>query len=96
MGQTENLLRLFAQSPDASEQECVLSTLLTDYAEPVISKIISYKIHAASDTGEEIYSEVMIQLVGRLQRLGTEENGRVIDNFNSYVAVTTYNACDRF
>jgi hypothetical protein len=39
---------------------------------------------------------VLLQLVGRLQRLRTESNGKAIEDFNSYVAVTTYNACDRF
>ncbi len=96
IGQTNNLLNLFAQSSDVGEQERVLSTLLTEHAAPVISKIIRYKTRGASDDGEEIYSEVMLQLVGRLQRLRVEENGRTIDDFNSYVAVTTYNACDRF
>ncbi len=37
-----------------------------------------------------------LQLVGRLQRLKTEPNGREIEDFDSYVAVTAYNACDRF
>jgi DNA-directed RNA polymerase specialized sigma24 family protein len=73
-----------------------LSALLTEHAEPVITKIIRYKTRGASEDGEEIYGEVMLQLVGRLQRLRTETNGKTIDDFNSYVAVTTYNACDRY
>lgn len=96
VGQTDSLLRLFAQTADVNEQERILSRLLTEHAEPVASKIIRYKTRGAQDDGEEIYSEVMLQLVGRLQRLRTESNGSTIDDFNSYVAVTTYNACDRF
>ncbi len=96
VGQTASLLHLFAQTSDADEQERVLSALLTEYAVPVMSKIISYKTRGAADDGEEIYSEVMVQLVGRLQRLKSEPNGREIEDFDSYVAVTTYNACDRF
>lgn len=94
--QTDFLLMTFRQSSDASESDRALSALLTDHAESIISKIIRYKTRGASEEGEEIYGEVMLQLVGRLQRLRTEENANSIDDFNSYVAVTTYNACDRF
>ncbi|MBA3769748.1 MAG: sigma-70 family RNA polymerase sigma factor [Blastocatellia bacterium] len=95
MGKTDSLLRIFVHTADAAEQESVLSELLTEHAEPVITKIIRYKTRHADD-GEEICSEVMLQLIGRLQKLRTETNGKLIENFNSYAAVTTYNACDRF
>lgn len=91
-----SLLRTFAHSSDAGEQEFALSTLLTEHAEPTITKIIRYKNRGAIDDGEEIHSEVMLQLVGRLQKLRSEANGKEIEDFDSYVAVTTYNACDRF
>jgi len=96
IGQTDLLVRLFVQTSDAGEQERVLSALLTDHAEPTVLKIIRYKTRGATDDGEEIYGDVMLQLVGRLRRMRTEENGLAIEDFNSYVAVTTYNACDRF
>lgn len=95
-GQTDSLLRLFAQTSDADEQDRALSALLTEHAAPVVSKIIRYKTRGANEEGEEIYSDVMLQLVGRLQQLRAVGNGNSIDDFNSYVAVTTYNACDRF
>ncbi len=95
-GQTDFLLQAFTQTSDVGEQDRVLSALLTEHAEPIVSKIIRYKTRGAADDGEEIYSEVLLQLVGRLQRLRTESNGKAIEDFNSYVAVTTYNACDRF
>ena len=91
-----SLLQTFARAADTGEQERALSALLTEHAEPTINKIIRYKNRGAIDDGEEIYSEVMLQLVGRLQRLKTESNGKEIEDFDSYVAVTTYNACDRF
>lgn len=96
VGQTDSLLRLFAQTSDANEQDRVLSALLTEHAEPVALKIIRYKTRGAGEEADEIYSEVMLQLVGRLQQLRAVGNGNTIDDFNSYVAVTTYNACDRF
>ena len=91
-----SLLRIFAQSSDSEEQDRALSALLTEHAQPTVQKIVRYKTRGAIDEGEEIYSEVMLQLVGRLQKLKTEADAPEIENFNSYVAVTTYNACDRF
>jgi DNA-directed RNA polymerase specialized sigma24 family protein len=96
VGQTDSLLRLFAQTSDADEQDRVLSALLTEHAAPVAAKIIRYKTRGESEDGDDIYSEVMLQLVGRLRQLRAAGNGGAIDDFNAYVAVTTYNACDRF
>lgn len=67
--QANSLLRIFAESSDSGEQEYTLFALLTEHAQPIINKIIRYKTHGASEDGEEIYSEVMLQLVGRLRRL---------------------------
>lgn len=91
-----SLIDTFAQTSDALVQEQVLSALLTEHAQPIAKKIIRYKTRGAIDDGEEINSEVMLQLVGRLQKLKTEGNAGKIEDFDSYVAVTTYNACDRF
>lgn len=90
---TQSLLQQFVRSADASEQERVLSELLSEHAEPIVQKIIRYKTRGATDEAEEIYGEVMLQLVGRLRRL--RESDGAIEDFDSYVAVTTYNACDR-
>jgi hypothetical protein len=90
------LLRAFVQSSDSGEQERILSALLTEHAQPTVNKIIRYKMRGAVDESEEIYSDVMLQLVGRLQKLKTGSNDKEIEDFSSYVAVTTYNACDRF
>ena len=95
-GRANSLLLTFVQTVDAGEQNSALSALLTECAEPVAAKIIRYKTRGNSDDGEEIHSEVMLQLIGRLQKLRTEAYGNNIEDFNSYVAVTTYNACDRF
>lgn len=95
-GHANLLLTTFAQTASAVERDRALSVLLTECAEPVINKIIRYKTRGAADDGEEIYGEVMLQLVGRLQRWRTETNESAIDDFGSYVAVATYNACDRF
>ena len=93
---SSSLLRSFADGANAAEQDRVLSELLARFAEPVVSKIIRYKTRgAAGEDGEEIYGEVMLQLVARLRRMQTEADAAQIDDFDSYVAVVAYNACDR-
>ncbi len=94
--QINSLINTFLQTSDRSEQERALSAILVDHAQPITAKIIRYKTRGAVDDGEEINGEVMLQLVGRLQKLKTEATDNRIEDFDSYVAVTTYNACDRF
>lgn len=91
-----SLLQIFTQSPDLGEQEEALSKLLTEHAQPIARKIVRYKTRGATDDAEEINSEVMLQIVGRLQRIRNDGGKDNIEDFDSYVAVTTYNACDRF
>lgn len=93
---SNTLLKIFVHSSDADEREQILSALLTEQAQPIMSKIIRYKTRGVIEDNNEIHSEVMLQLVGRLQKLKTESDAVEIQDFNSYVAVTTYNACDRF
>lgn len=94
--QINSLIDTFVQTSDGGERERILSAILTEYAQPITAKIIRYKTRGAVDDGEEISSEVMLQLVGRLQKLRSETTASRIEDFDSYVAVTTYNACDRF
>lgn len=93
--QVNSLIDTFVQTTDAGEQERILSVLLTEHAQPIAKKIIRFKTRGALDEAEEIGSEVMLQLVARLQKLKTSDAGK-IEDFDSYVAVTAYNACDRF
>lgn len=103
--QTDPLLVPFVRAPSGAECERLLATLITEHAEPLISKIVNYKMRAgrrggaAGDTlteSEDIHGEVMLQLVQRLQHFRADHAVRPIKDFNAYVAVTTYNACDRF
>ena len=91
-----SLVSLFVRTSEGSERERILSAILTDHAHPILEKIIRYKTRGAIDDGEEIHGEVMLQLVGRLQRLNEANGAEKIEDFDSYVAVMTYNACDRF
>ncbi len=95
----------FVRASDAAESERLLALLITDYAEPVITKIVNHKTYSARRSGgrdealaeaEDVRGEVMLQLVQRLQRFRADYVARPIRDFHSYVAVTTYNAYDRY
>lgn len=69
-----------------------------------MTRIVKYKLRSArrgtaSDVAqtetEDIQGEIMLQLVQRLQNFRTDYARRPINDFNAYVAVTTYNAYDR-
>jgi RNA polymerase sigma factor (sigma-70 family) len=103
--QVDPLLLPFVRAADDVESERLLSSLITERAAPIVTKIVNYKINGsrlATSRGEslteaeDVCGEVMLQLVQRLHNLRSEYAERPIGNFDSYVAVTTYNACDRY
>jgi RNA polymerase sigma factor (sigma-70 family) len=82
------ILHRLAQGVDEAVRESLVSELLTEYARPVASKIVRRKASDVDDA-DDILAEVMLHLVTRL------ETAEPIENFESYVAVVAYNACDR-
>jgi hypothetical protein len=100
--QIDELLIPFVQASDGAESEQMLENLITNHAEPTINKILKYKIRNSASIdekqteSEEISSDVMLQLVRRLQNLRIDSAERPIGDFKAYVAVTTYNAYDRY
>ena len=99
-----DILKHYAQAANESQSEQLLARLLTEYAEPVITKIVRFKtrgtrqnsVDAAATEAEDVSSEVMLQLVQRLRRFRFDYAEKPIEDFNAYVAVTTYNAYDRY
>lgn len=99
--QIDEILLPFVQASGEAEREKILSQLIAEYAEPIIVKILNYKTRHATDykaqtDAEEIHGEVILQLVRRLQNFQDDYKERPINDFRSYVAVTTYNAYDRY
>lgn len=100
--QIDDLLLPFTKTPDELESERLLSRLITEHAAPIVRKILKYKtrraasINEAEQEAEEISSDVMLQLVQRLQNFRSDYAARPIEDFSGYVAVVTYNAYDRF
>ncbi|MEK6299740.1 MAG: hypothetical protein AABO41_03390 [Acidobacteriota bacterium] len=99
--QTDRLLLPFLRAIDESDSQRLLAQLVSDHAEPIITKIIRHKMHVsrgrsgdsrASDDAEEMRGEVLVQLLSRLSQLREKPDERHVNNFRSYVAAITYSA----
>jgi hypothetical protein len=97
------LLELFLAATDEVEAQHHLEQLLKEHADPIIRIIIQRKwgsgsghLQAPGDPdAEDVHSEVIAQLLGRLRGLRTDRGGEGIGDFPAYVAVAAYHACDR-
>lgn len=100
------LLLPYLRAPDDATAQTLVAELITTHAEPVLRRTIPYKLrrlaHNASperlrQEAEDIHSDVMLQLLARLDRLRRSPadvvGGRIAD-FGNYVAACAYNACD--
>lgn len=98
-----DVLKEYRRTADEGASEQLLARLLTVYAEPIVTKILRFKtrgtrqssVDAAETEAEDVSSEVMVQLVNRLRKFRFDAPEKPIEDFNAYVAVTTYNAYDR-
>ncbi|HEV8369639.1 MAG TPA: hypothetical protein VGQ39_16905 [Pyrinomonadaceae bacterium] len=72
-----------------------MTSLLEEQAGPVIKGIIRSKLNdrLRGEEAEDVYCEVVTQLVERLQLCKARPVSDGIRDFRNYVAVTTYNAC---
>ena len=102
--ESDALLAPFLEADNESESASILTELISIQATPIIKSIIRYKLRAhinpqsisrQSLDPEDICSEVILQLLKRLQALRAEPHNAII-NFRSYVATTTYHTCDQF
>jgi RNA polymerase sigma factor (sigma-70 family) len=87
----------FLRAPDGAEAQQALEQLVSQYAEPIVRKIIRQKLRtfssrARDQDSEDVYSDVIVQLIGRLRELKATPQ-RSIGNFQSYVATVSYNVC---
>ncbi len=97
--QVDEVLRSFLQATDETVSQHLLARLINEYAHPVIEKIISYKMRVSSENvqdvqeSEDVYNNVLMSLLTRLRAAKLQPENNVINNFRSYVATVTYNAC---
>jgi RNA polymerase sigma factor (sigma-70 family) len=103
--QIDALLLPFLRVGDEAESQRLLARLVSGQAEPIIKNIIRYKLRVylggldrtrQSQDAEDVYGDVILQLLGRLHDLKTNPGSAYISNFRSYVAVITYHACHEY
>ena len=91
---------LLEVSPEQSDE--LLLELITVHAAPVIKGVIRYKLHlgtdraGARDEAEDIYQEVLLQLLTQLQRLRARPDEYPIGDLRGMAAVIAHRACSRW
>jgi RNA polymerase sigma factor (sigma-70 family) len=88
---SEALFRQWLCERDQKQARALMDSLVRNHAEPLIRRIVTFKLDRAPDV-EDVCSTVMYNLMARLARATNDG----IRNFESYVAVTAYNACNEY
>ena len=101
--QTDALLIPFLNAARGSESESVLAQLLSAQAGPIIKGIIKEKLRLLAgeadlhgQDAEDVYSDVVAQILARLDSLRSNQSTDTIQDFRSYVATATFNACHQY
>src|SRR5215470_7971579 len=92
------LLREFSAAADEACADQLLWRLLTEHADPIISRVVRTKLFnqiEAQDNGD-LRNQVHLLLLGRLKKLREHGDGFPITNFEAYVAATARNACHAY
>jgi RNA polymerase sigma factor (sigma-70 family) len=91
---------LLAASDEQAEE--LLLGLITDHAEPVIKGIIRYKLHLSSHKAaqraeaDDIYQEVIVQLLTELHQLRKQPDQHPITDMRGIAAVIAHRTCSRW
>lgn len=92
---------LLLEASDERADELLLR-LIEVHAEPVIKGIIRYKLHLNSyradgrPEADDIYQEVLVQLLGELRRLRSWPDEHPITDVRGMTAVIAHRACSRW
>jgi RNA polymerase sigma factor (sigma-70 family) len=93
------LLLPFLTAEDADERDRAAARLLAEHAGPIVSRVLRRRLRVPVEgdpDAEDVRSEVMVQLAGRLEALRSRPDERPIANLAGYVAVMAYHACDHY
>jgi RNA polymerase sigma factor (sigma-70 family) len=92
---------LLLEAGDEQADELLLR-LITVHAEPVIKGVIRHKLHLGSSRAtqraeaEDIYQEVLLQLLAQLQRFRRQPGGHPITDLRGMAAVIAHRTCSRW
>lgn len=99
--QIDAVLLPYVQSSDEAISQQLLTQLVVDHAEPIIRNIVKHKLRVpagfsldsrSGEDAEDMRSEVLVQLLSRLNELKENPREKYINNFHGYVAAITYSA----
>jgi DNA-directed RNA polymerase specialized sigma24 family protein len=86
---------LYETDPESARP--LLETLIRDFADPVIRRIVKFKLAARQQADvDDVCGNALFNLVARLDRLKSGGAEGAVRNFSGYVAVTAYNACNEY
>jgi RNA polymerase sigma factor (sigma-70 family) len=97
----DSILLPLLQTRDEAESQRLLEHLIADHILPVSKEIIYHKLRPHTDgqkqqDSEDVQNNVVLKLLSTLRECKHNPDFRSIGNFRSYVAVTTYNACNEY
>jgi DNA-directed RNA polymerase specialized sigma24 family protein len=99
--QIDAVLLPFVQAKNEAVSQQLLTQLVVDHAEPIIRNIVKHKLRVpaafssdsrSGEDAEDMRSEVLVQLLSRLNELKENPGEKYINNFQGYVAAITYSA----
>lgn len=96
----DRLLDQFAREINEERAASILSVLISEHVEPVVDSVLMTAPGGLiSETGcdrEDLKSEVVIKLLGKLKQYRAGPAPEPIDRFLGYVAVVAYNALNNY
>jgi hypothetical protein len=99
----DTLLHTYLRAKDEEESKSLVVDLITSHAEPVIKNTIRSKLGLRSgspagpgrypEDAEDLYSEVVLELLRRLRNLKLNQDAPAITDFRGYVRLLSCRAC---
>jgi hypothetical protein len=86
-----DLLQHFLSCPDGKQSTWLLERLLSEYAVPMIQRIVLSKVPRPAS--EDVQHDVLVDLIARLQYMKRSGARDSIGDFSAYSAVAAYHAC---
>ena len=91
-GAASDLLGQFLECEDVQASERLLSRIMGEIVEPVVTGIVGSRIAPAH--AEDVRHDVMAELIGRLREWKELSGGSEIRDFRAYATVAARNGCD--
>jgi hypothetical protein len=105
IGDADTLLKQWLRERDHIQAHSFLESLIRHHAEPLIRRIVNFKLQSARDHAggggkctevDEVCSTALYTLLARLERIKSGDQEPAVRNFSGYAAVTAYNACNEY